>query len=127
MTPELSDEQMAMIAAIEKLTPAESRPLGVMLYLLEQQRHAGVTIEVDWPAFLGVDAEAFRSTLARERQKYGDERRAEDESRLRGERTKAGIARRRAEGKPVGRQPGATDRKPRQRSGYLARFERERG
>lgn len=51
---------------------------------------------------------------------------AERESARRGERIRAGLARRQAEGKPVGRQPGSTDKKPRKRSGYVARWERER-
>jgi putative DNA-invertase from lambdoid prophage Rac len=51
---------------------------------------------------------------------------AERESSRRSERIRAGLARRKAEGKPVGRQPGATDRKQRRRSGYVARWERER-
>jgi putative DNA-invertase from lambdoid prophage Rac len=51
---------------------------------------------------------------------------AQQESTRRSERIKAGLARRQAEGKPVGRQPGSTDKKPRQRSGYVARWERER-
>jgi DNA invertase Pin-like site-specific DNA recombinase len=52
---------------------------------------------------------------------------AQYESKRRSERTKAGIARRRAEGKPVGgRKPGSKDRRPRDTSGYLARWERER-
>jgi putative DNA-invertase from lambdoid prophage Rac len=51
---------------------------------------------------------------------------AKAESTRRSERTKAGLARRRAEGKPVGRQPGAKDTRPRKRSGYVARWERER-
>jgi DNA invertase Pin-like site-specific DNA recombinase len=51
---------------------------------------------------------------------------AAEESRRRSERVKAGLARRRAEGKPVGRRTGAQDRKPRRRSGYYARWERER-
>jgi putative DNA-invertase from lambdoid prophage Rac len=48
------------------------------------------------------------------------------ESQRRSERTKAGLARRKAEGLPVGRQPGAKDTRPRKRSGYVARWERER-
>jgi putative DNA-invertase from lambdoid prophage Rac len=48
------------------------------------------------------------------------------ESQRRSERTKAGLARRKAEGLPVGRQPGAKDSRPRKRSGYVARWERER-
>jgi len=51
---------------------------------------------------------------------------ARAESARRSERVRAGIARRKAAGLPVGRQPGASDLKPRKRSGYLARFERER-
>lgn len=48
---------------------------------------------------------------------------AERESARRGERIKAGLARRQAEGKPVGRQPGAADKKPRKRAGYVASWE----
>jgi putative DNA-invertase from lambdoid prophage Rac len=51
---------------------------------------------------------------------------AHQESTRRSQGIKAGLARRRAEGKPVGRQPGSADKKPRQRSGYVARWERER-
>lgn len=48
---------------------------------------------------------------------------ASEESRKRSERIRAGLARRKAEGKPVGgRQPGARDRKPRARDGYAARY-----
>lgn len=46
------------------------------------------------------------------------------ESERRSERIRAGLARRKAEGQPVGRQPGAKDKKPRKRSGYVARYER---
>jgi DNA invertase Pin-like site-specific DNA recombinase len=49
------------------------------------------------------------------------------ESQRRSERVRAGLARRKAAGLPVGRQPGAADRQPRRRSGYLARWERKRG
>jgi putative DNA-invertase from lambdoid prophage Rac len=48
---------------------------------------------------------------------------AQQESRRRSERIRAGLARRRAEGKPVGRQPGSTDKRPRKRSGYVASWE----
>lgn len=49
---------------------------------------------------------------------------AQQESRRRSERTKAGLDRRRAQGLPVGRKPGAKDLKPRKRSGYVKRYER---
>jgi DNA invertase Pin-like site-specific DNA recombinase len=48
------------------------------------------------------------------------------ESQRRSDRVRAGLARRKAQGMPVGRQPGAKDARPRKRSGYLARWERER-
>lgn len=51
---------------------------------------------------------------------------AQQESQRRSERTKAGLARRKAAGLPIGRQVGATDRIARRRSGYIARWERER-
>jgi DNA invertase Pin-like site-specific DNA recombinase len=48
---------------------------------------------------------------------------AERESARRSERIKAGLERRRAEGLPVGRQPGATDKGKRKRAGYVASWE----
>lgn len=44
------------------------------------------------------------------------------ESNRRSERTKAGLARAVAEGKKLGRPPGAKDTKKRKRSGYFARY-----
>ncbi len=51
---------------------------------------------------------------------------AAEESRRRSEQIRAGLERRKREGLPVGRLPGATDKKLRKRRGYLARWERER-
>jgi DNA invertase Pin-like site-specific DNA recombinase len=51
---------------------------------------------------------------------------AQQESKRRSERIKAGNERRRREGKPVGRQVGAKDRKRRARSGYFKRWEQVR-
>jgi DNA invertase Pin-like site-specific DNA recombinase len=52
---------------------------------------------------------------------------AEQESKRRSERIKAGIARAKAEGKPVGgRKAGARDRKPRRRDGYAAGWDKRR-
>lgn len=51
---------------------------------------------------------------------------AQQESARRSERIKAGLARRRAEGKKVGgRKPGAKDRAKRSTDGYRARYRRE--
>jgi len=48
---------------------------------------------------------------------------AQRESARKSERIRNGLDRRRAEGKPVGRQPGAADKKKRKRSGYVASWE----
>jgi putative DNA-invertase from lambdoid prophage Rac len=48
---------------------------------------------------------------------------AQQESARRSGRIKAGLARRKAEGLAVGRQPGATDKRARKRSGYVAAWE----
>ena len=48
---------------------------------------------------------------------------AQQESARRSERVRAGLARRKASGLPIGRIPGAKDVKPRRRSGYVARYE----
>jgi len=45
------------------------------------------------------------------------------ESQRRSERVRAGLARRKAAGLPVGRQPGARDRRQRKRSGYVSAWE----
>jgi DNA invertase Pin-like site-specific DNA recombinase len=47
---------------------------------------------------------------------------AERESARRSERIRAGLARRAAEGRPIGRAIGAKDRKPRKTDGYKARY-----
>jgi putative DNA-invertase from lambdoid prophage Rac len=49
---------------------------------------------------------------------------AQQESNRKSERIRAGLARRKAQGLPVGRQPGAVDKAKRKRSGYVARYER---
>ena len=48
------------------------------------------------------------------------------ESQRRSERVRAGLARCKAQGLPIGRQHGAQDARPRKLLGYVARWERER-
>jgi putative DNA-invertase from lambdoid prophage Rac len=48
---------------------------------------------------------------------------AQQESKRRSDRIRTGLERRRAEGKPVGRQLGAVDKAPRKRAGYVASWE----
>ena len=49
---------------------------------------------------------------------------AQQESNRKSERIKAALAKRKAAGLPVGRQPGAVDKTKRKRSGYVARYEK---
>jgi DNA invertase Pin-like site-specific DNA recombinase len=48
---------------------------------------------------------------------------AERELARRCERIRAGLAKRKAKGLPVGGQPGRKDKQPRKRSGYVAAWE----
>ncbi|HMG43047.1 MAG TPA: recombinase family protein [Acidimicrobiales bacterium] len=51
---------------------------------------------------------------------------AQQESARLSKRIKAGLAKKAARGERIGRQPGAKDAKPRKKSGYYQRWERER-
>lgn len=51
---------------------------------------------------------------------------AQQESERRSERVRAGLARRKASGLPIGRLQGAKDKVPRRRAGYYARHEAHR-
>lgn len=120
-----TNERLAMTWAIEELAPTpEVAILGIMLSSAGD--HPGVLVHVDWPVFLGRDAAVIDAACA-ERLAF---LRAEDKARIkfaqRSESIRAGLARRKAAGEPVGRQPGATDKQPRRRSGYIRRWERER-
>ena len=87
------------------------------LSLLRQFRDLGAdvwSLQEPWTEVNGPTADLLGAILAWV---------AQQESVCRSERIKAGLARRRAEGKPVGRQPGTRDRKPRKRSGYVAAWE----
>jgi DNA invertase Pin-like site-specific DNA recombinase len=89
------------------------------LRLLRRFREAGVHVVSVQESWLGVGGVAdvliaFAGWVAQQ------------ESSRRSERIKAGLARRKANGLPVGRAPGAKDRKPRRRSGYFRRWEEER-
>lgn len=48
---------------------------------------------------------------------------AQQESQRRSDRIWAGLARRRTDDRPVGRQPGSSDNKPRKRAGYVPPWE----
>lgn len=119
-------EDLAMVHVIEVMAPDRASVLtGSMLYFLGKGTRPGVSVEVDWSLFLEraqaeID-EAYSAALA---ERVAEEE-AEQRSRLRSEQTKAGLERRRQAGLPVGRQPGAKDKRRRRRAGYVARYDRE--
>ena len=51
---------------------------------------------------------------------------AKNERMVISERTKSGLARARANGKTLGRKPGSRDKKPRRKSGYLLRWQKDK-
>jgi len=123
----VNDEEMtATVYVVEKLAdnPGDAM-IGIMLATVGKR--PGVEVRVDWPTFLGVDAAVFQEMVAARVAEYAAERKAREDFRVRSEQVKAGLARRKAEGLPMGRRPGAKDARPRRKSGYLARWERQRG
>lgn len=88
------------------------------LGILRRLRESGVSVESlqeNWITGSPEMAELMTSILAWC---------ARMESQRRSERVRAGLARRKAEGKPIGRLAGARDLKPRKVSGYHARYGR---
>jgi putative DNA-invertase from lambdoid prophage Rac len=110
--------KVLLIWSLDRLTRA-----GVedALRLIRQFRERGVrVVSIQEPWLNGTDAVtdllvAFAAWMAQQ------------ESKRKSERIKAGIARARAEGKQVGgRKPGARDRKPRRTEGYSAAWAKRR-
>jgi DNA invertase Pin-like site-specific DNA recombinase len=112
-----------MLYAIKRLAPdPEIELFATTVLLLSEATHPGVQVHVDWPRFFGC-TQAEIDQLVAERLAYFARERYRQQ---RGERIRAGLARRQAKGLAVGRQRGAADRKKRKRSGYFERWERER-
>jgi putative DNA-invertase from lambdoid prophage Rac len=82
---------------------------GCALWSLKDPRAESTTGPMTWELLFSVFA-----TIAR------------FESERRSQRIRASLARRKAEGNPVGRQQGSADRRSPKRSGYVACWARER-
>jgi DNA invertase Pin-like site-specific DNA recombinase len=108
--------QVLVVWALDRLTRAD---IEGTLRLLRRFRERGVTVVSVQESWLNGSPEIQELLVAISAWV------AKKESDRRSERVRAGLARRRDEGKPLGRQVGATDRKPRKRSGYVARWESE--
>lgn len=104
-----------VVWALDRLSRAG---IEATLRTLRSLREAGVRVESlqePWAAAGGDAGELLLAVTAWV---------ARMESQRRSERVRAGLARRKAAGLPVGRQPGARDLRPRKVSGYYARYGR---
>ena len=109
--------EVLLVWALDRLERGGIEPT---LRVIRQFRERGVqvvSVQEPWTDASGEMGELLTAVMAWV---------ARMESQRRSERVRAGLARRRAQGLPVGRQPGAKDTRTRKRSGYMARWERDR-
>jgi putative DNA-invertase from lambdoid prophage Rac len=106
-----------VVWALDRIVRDEESGAETALRIIRQFRERGCTVVSVQESWLNGSPEvqdvlvAFAGWMAQQ------------ESRRKSERIRAGLERRRAEGKPVGRQPGASDKRTRKRSGYVAAWE----
>lgn len=108
---------VVVVWAIDRIIRDEDGGAEATLRLVRQLRERGcvlVSVQEDW---LNGSSQVQDVLLA-----FAGWR-AEQESKRRSERIKAGLEKRRTAGLPVGGVPGRKDRTPRRRSGYVAAWE----
>jgi DNA invertase Pin-like site-specific DNA recombinase len=109
--------KVLIVWALDRIVRDEEGGAEAALRIMRQFRQAGVMVVSVKEPWLNGSREvqdvlvAFAGWMA------------ERESARRSERIRNGLERRRAEGLPVGRQPGAADKKRRKRAGYVASWE----
>jgi DNA invertase Pin-like site-specific DNA recombinase len=106
-----------VVWALDRLSRGGAEDTLRLIRLLRERGCALVSIQEPWLVTMGEMAEpliGFAGWIAKM------------ESARRSERIKAGLARRAAKGGHIGRKPGSKDLRQRKRSGYVARYERER-
>jgi DNA invertase Pin-like site-specific DNA recombinase len=106
-----------LVWALDRLERGGIEPTLRVMRQLRERRVQVVSVQEPWTDAGGDMQELLTAVIAWV---------AQMESHRRSERVRAGLARRKALGLPVGRQPGAKDRWARKRSGYVARWERQR-
>lgn len=106
-----------IVWALDRIVRDEESGAETALRIIRQFRERGCTVVSVQESWLNGSPEvqdvlvAFAGWMAQQ------------ESKRKSERIRAGLARRKAEGKPVGRQAGAGDKKSRKRSGYVKSWE----
>ena len=109
--------EVLLVWALDRLERGGIEPTLRVMRQLRERGVQVVSVQEPWTDASGEMGELLTAVMAWV---------ARMESQRRSERVRAGLARRRAQGLPVGRQPGAKDTRPRKRSGYVARWERDR-
>jgi DNA invertase Pin-like site-specific DNA recombinase len=109
--------QVLIVWALDRIVRDEEGGAETALRIIRQFRERGCSVVSVQESWLNGSPEvqdvlvAFAGWMAQQ------------ESRRKSERIRAGLARRRDQGLPVGRQPGAADKKRRKRSGYVEAWE----
>ena len=109
--------KVLIVWALDRIVRDEESGAETALRIIRQFRQRGVTVVSVQESWLNGSPEvqdilvAFAGWMAQQ------------ESKRKSARIRAGLARRRAEGLPVGRQPGAVDKRRRTRSGYVKSWE----
>jgi DNA invertase Pin-like site-specific DNA recombinase len=109
--------KILIVWALDRIVRDEDGGAEAALRIMRQFRQAGVMVVSVREPWLNGSREVQDVLVAFAGWMAGRE------SARRSDRIKNGLARRRAEGKPVGRQRGAVDKKQRRRAGYVASWE----
>lgn len=108
--------EVLVVWALDRLTREGAGALWSILHRLDAMGVRVLSLQESWLDLQG----PMRDLLISIAEWY-----AQFESIRKSERIKAGLVRRKEQGLPVGRQPGARDKGKRRRSGQVARRERE--
>jgi DNA invertase Pin-like site-specific DNA recombinase len=112
MIAEARDYEVLIVWALDRLSREGIEATFAALRRLRERGVRVVSLQEPWAEASGDAGELLMAVAAWV---------ARMESQRRSERTKAGLARRKAQGLPVGRQLGARDKRPRKVSGYYLR------
>jgi DNA invertase Pin-like site-specific DNA recombinase len=105
--------QVLLVWALDRLSREGIGPMLEIINRLGQHKVRVISLQESWTEVEGPLQELLLSIVAWV---------ARMESERRSERTLAGLARAKAEGKRLGRPPGSTDKRKRKRSGYFSRY-----
>ncbi|MCK4723095.1 MAG: recombinase family protein [Dehalococcoidia bacterium] len=106
--------EAVLVWALDRMTRQGVGSILQLVNTLRMYRVKVISYQDSWTQFPNEAMEELFYAVAGWAAKFESDRRSE--------RIKAGVARRRAAGKPVGRPKGAKDKKPRKKTGYYGRY-----